>query len=119
VNLGQKVRLPVRSSLKSRVGLLMPGSSVSVLLEPSWERSRLLRASERATLADWHGTGFPWDGSAGRLYVDNVLDAEGQHKELAPSNGGLMAGCGALPELGTFCSGLIDDVRTYHRALKL
>jgi hypothetical protein len=68
------------------------------------------------TDGNWHRVGLVWDGSNRILYVDNVAAADTQI-ELAGSNGGLNIGCGENLELGSFWSGLIDDVRIYNVAL--
>jgi hypothetical protein len=66
----------------------------------------------------WHRIGFTWDGSNRRLYVDDTLVAADTDLALATCGGGLTIGCGADQALGTFFSGLIDDVRIYNRAVR-
>lgn len=58
-----------------------------------------------------------WDGSHRRLCVDGVVAAEDTLAALASSTNGLYIGCGKVMGAGTFCSGLIDDVRIYDAAL--
>ncbi|MBW2175138.1 MAG: hypothetical protein JRF64_11170 [Deltaproteobacteria bacterium] len=68
----------------------------------------------------WHEIGVAWDGSYRCLYVDGAEVA----KDAAPLSalegayGGLYIGVGSTLAPGTFFSGLIDDVRIYHRAVK-
>jgi lysophospholipase L1-like esterase len=69
------------------------------------------------TDADWHRVGFVWDGSDRTLYVDGVIVAEDTQSALANSNNGMYIGVGKDVKLGTFWSGLIDDVRIYNVAL--
>jgi len=69
------------------------------------------------TDGDWHRIGFVWDGLHRTLYVDSIVVAEDLQKGLAGSNNGLYIGCGNSEELGSFFSGLIDDVRIYDKAL--
>jgi hypothetical protein len=70
------------------------------------------------TDGDWHRAGVTWDGSACRLYVDDVLEAENAEGGLASSTGRVVIGCRRIMTPGTFWTGLIDDVRIYNRAVK-
>jgi len=65
----------------------------------------------------WHRVGFTWDGSTRSLYVDDGLVAEDAQGELASCSGGLNIGTGHNAAPGTYWTGLIDDVRIYHRAV--
>jgi len=67
----------------------------------------------------WHRIGFVWDGSQRMLYVDDVESAKDTQSQgqLISADGGLYIGAGNKLETGTFCSGLIDDVRIYSRAI--
>ncbi len=69
------------------------------------------------TDGSWHRIGFVWDGSNRTLYVDGVTVAQDTQDGLEGSDSGLYIGCGKTMELGTFFSGLIDDVRIYNRAV--
>ncbi len=69
------------------------------------------------TDGDWHRIGLVWDGSHRTLYVDDVAVAEDTQTNLAASENGLYIGTGTAMELGSFWSGLIDDVRIYNRAV--
>ena len=69
------------------------------------------------TDTDWHRVGFVWDGSHRTLYVDGVMVAEDTQSALASSNNSMYIGVSKGMELGTFWSGLIDDVRIYNVAL--
>jgi N-acetylneuraminic acid mutarotase len=67
----------------------------------------------------WHHVGFVWDGSYRALYVDGAEVAK-DASPLAPlkySNGGIYIGANKNLDVGTFFSGLIDEVRIYDVAL--
>jgi N-acetylneuraminic acid mutarotase len=70
------------------------------------------------TDGNWHRIGFVWDGVYRTLYVDDVMVAEDTQDGLESSIDGLYIGCGKAMEVGTFFSGLIDDVRIYNRAVR-
>jgi N-acetylneuraminic acid mutarotase len=70
------------------------------------------------TDGQWHRIGFVWDGANRALYVDDVLVAEDTQNNLSGCLGGLNIGCGSSSAVGTFWSGLIDDVRIYNRAVR-
>ena len=70
------------------------------------------------TDGDWHRISLAWDGSTRSLYVDDVLVAEDTQSSLADCYGRLNIGCDKIMTLGSFFSGLIDDVRIYNRAVK-
>ncbi len=80
--------------------------------------SKPLSSDAIVTDGNWHRVGFTWDGSARRLYVDDGLVAEDTDTTLAESYAGLIVGAGKNLSIGTFFSGLIDDVRIYNRAVK-
>jgi hypothetical protein len=65
----------------------------------------------------WHRIGFVWDGSKRMLYVDGVVVAQDMQDGLMSSSNGLYIGCGKGMEVGTYFSGLIDDVRIYNRVV--
>ncbi len=66
----------------------------------------------------WHYIGFVWDGSYRSLYVDGVMVAEDTTFVAGMlSDGGLYIGASKDLDVGTFFSGLIDDVRVYNVAL--
>jgi subtilisin family serine protease len=71
------------------------------------------------TDGDWHCIGVTWDGSRRRLYADGVKVAEDSGILANPvsCNIGLNLGAGRNRSLGTFWSGLIDDIRIYDRAI--
>jgi len=71
------------------------------------------------TDGDWHRVGFVWDDSYRTLYVDDMEVARDKdvHGTLKGSTGGLYIGAGKNLEVGSFWSGLIDDVRIYNRAV--
>jgi hypothetical protein len=66
----------------------------------------------------WHRIGLVWDGSHRMLYVDGVQVAEDTQSGLEGSPMGLYIGVGKSYPLGTFWSGLIDDVRIYGRPVR-
>lgn len=98
-------------------------------LDPSWGCLMTeLRSSGRSgfplqseivvTDSNWHRIGIVWDGVCRTLYVDDVMVAEDTQDGLESSIDGLYIGCGKAMEVGTFFSGLIDDVRIYNRAVR-
>ena len=76
-----------------------------------------LKSESLITDGQWHRIGFVWDGSNRMLYVDDILVAEDTQNNLSNSLSGLNIGCGSNSVVGTFFSGLIDDVRVYNQAL--
>jgi len=67
----------------------------------------------------WHRVGFVWDGSGRMLYVDDAEVARDVAAQvgLQGTNGRFYIGAGKAREVGSFWSGLIDDVRIYDRAV--
>jgi hypothetical protein len=67
----------------------------------------------------WHHVGFVWDGAYRILYVDGLELAKdiAVQNPLKSATGGMYIGAGKNLEVGTFFSGLIDDVRIYDKAL--
>ena len=86
-------------------------------LKGSGRGTAILPSQAVITDGNWHRIGFVWDGSYRTLYVDNVVAAEDTQDGLGGSEGGLYIGTGKVIEVGTFWSGLIDDVRIYNRAI--
>jgi N-acetylneuraminic acid mutarotase len=72
-----------------------------------------------ATIADdqWHCIGLTWDGSIRRLFVDDILVAEGIQNQLIDCRGGLNIGCGKDMAPDSFWTGLVDEVRIYNRTV--
>jgi hypothetical protein len=88
-------------------------------LRGSGRDSRTLCSETVIADGNWHHIGFAWNGIDRRLYVDNLIVAEDtQAGELQDSAGGLNIGCNKDITLGTFWTGLVDDIRIYHRAVK-
>jgi hypothetical protein len=52
------------------------------------------------------------------LHVDSVAVAKDTPAGLIDSGGGLCIACGSQKEVGSFWSGLIDDVRIYNRLVR-
>jgi hypothetical protein len=69
------------------------------------------------TDGEWHRIGLVYDGLHRTLCVDDAVVAEDVQDSLEGSGNGLYIGTGKAMEAGTFWSGLIDDVRTYKRAV--
>jgi len=88
------------TELKDSDGLIVPLLSETVIAD-----------------GQWHRIGLVWDGSHRMLYVDGVTVAQDTLDSLGASAGGLYIGVGKDYALGTFFSGLIDDVRIYNRAV--
>jgi N-acetylneuraminic acid mutarotase len=77
-----------------------------------------LKSESVITDDQWHRVGFVWDGTNRALYVDDILVAEDTQANLQGSDAGLYIGTDKAMELGTYWSGLIDDVRIYNRAVR-
>jgi outer membrane protein assembly factor BamB len=65
----------------------------------------------------WHRVALSWDGTNRILYVDDVEVAKDTQPGFVSSEGGLYIGTGKDMALGTYWSGLIDEVRIYNRAV--
>ena len=92
------------------------GCLMTELVGPG-RNSRPLRSQTVITDGEWYRIGFVWDGLNRTLYVDDILVAEDTQNNLSNSLSGLNIGCGSNSVVGTFFSGLIDDVRVYNQAL--
>jgi hypothetical protein len=83
--------------------------------------TRISSLVSQAIIADdqWHQIGLVWNGEVRTLYVDRVEVARDAKPIGAPPGvlGRLQIGTGKGLELGSFWSGLIDDVRIYNRAV--
>jgi hypothetical protein len=69
----------------------------------------------------WHEVTAEWDGTYRRIWVDNHEVAKDALPMTLPPfnwNATLIIGAGANLEVGSFFSGLIDDVRVYNRAVE-
>lgn len=69
------------------------------------------------TDGSWHRIGFVWNGSTRILFVDGVEVARDTQDDLQSLGTGIYIGTGNAMALGTYWSGLIDDVRIYNRAV--
>jgi len=92
------------------------GNLMTELADPS-RNSGPLWSQTVITDDTWHRIGFVWDGSQRTLCIDGVAVAEDTQDGLGCSDSGLYIGTGKAMELGTYWSGLIDDVRIYNRAV--
>jgi len=83
-------------------------------------RGGILLSQTCITDSDWHRIGFVWDESHRYLYVDGseVAKDTASLSGLEDAYGGLYFGTGSTLALGSFFSGLIDDVRIYNRAVR-
>ena len=79
----------------------------------------LLVSESIITDGQWHHVGLVWDGSHRYLYVDGTEVAKDTKAQatLKSSDGGLYFGAGKNLEVGSFFSGLIDDIRIYNQPL--
>jgi hypothetical protein len=94
------------------------GTLTTSLSQPAGRFAPVPLASETIiTDGTWHRIGFVWDGTKRRLYVDDLLVAEDTQNGLATSFGKVLIGCAKDMAPGSFWWGLIDDVRTYKRAV--
>ncbi|OHB66330.1 MAG: hypothetical protein A2Y77_15115 [Planctomycetes bacterium RBG_13_62_9] len=80
--------------------------------------SRALSSQAVITDGNWHRVGLVWDGINRTLYVDDAPVAADTQDGLRSAGGELQIGAGKDLASGTFWSGLIDDVRIYHRVIK-
>ncbi len=87
-------------------------------LRGSSRLSKVLSSDAIITDGHWHRVGFTWDGYTRSLGVDDVPVAEDRQTGLADCYGDLNIGCGKDITPDTFWTGLIEDVRIYHRAVK-
>jgi hypothetical protein len=70
------------------------------------------------TDSNWHHVGLVWNGTERILYVDGLEAARDLlSKNPKSSDEGLNIGAGKDCELGSFWSGLIDDVRIYDQVV--
>jgi hypothetical protein len=91
--------------------------NLMTLLQASSRSGKPLQSQTVITDGNWHRVGFVWDGSHRTLYVDGVAVAEDTQSNLEGSNDGLYLGCGKAMDVGTYWSGMLDDVRIYNQAL--
>ncbi len=71
------------------------------------------------TDGSWHRVGFTWDGVNRGLYVDGeIVAADTQAGDLQQGTSGLYIGCDESMTLGTFWTGLVDDIRVYDRVVR-
>jgi Tol biopolymer transport system component len=95
-----------------------PGGVLATELKESGRKGKPLVSAAVITDGAWHRVGLVWDGSNRILYVDDIEVVKDTQANLPSSGGGLYIGGGSSLALGTFWSGLIDDVRIYDRAVK-
>jgi hypothetical protein len=98
--------------------MLTPEGALMTELKQAGRTGKPLTSA--AVIADgaWHRVGLVWDGTNRILYADDVEVAQDTQTSLSLSLTGLNIGVGSTLAPGTFWSGLIDDVRIYHRAVK-
>jgi len=107
-------------SQKNGVNWLLADPSAGKLmteLQSSGRDGRPLVSQTVITDGVWHRMGFVWDGSQRILYIDDVEVVKDTQASLAAATGGLYFGVGSNLSVGSFWSGLIDDVRIYNRAV--
>ena len=67
----------------------------------------------------WHKVGVLCDGNRRHLYVDgNIVAEDGGNTGAVAATGGLHIGVGKDPQQQSHCSGLLDDIRIYDRAVE-
>jgi len=79
--------------------------------------ARPLLSQTAITDGNWHRIGLVCDGSHRTLYVDDLAVAQDTQDGLLGADSGLHIGAGKTMELGSYWSGLIDDIRIYRRAV--
>ena len=89
-------------------------------LAKSGGRAKDVSLSSETIITDgnWHRVGFTWDGTNRILYVDDIEVARDTLTGLDSADGGLYIGAGKDQAVGSFWSGMIDDVRIYDRAVE-
>jgi hypothetical protein len=87
-------------------------------LQGTGRSGKPLQSDTNITDSNWHRIGLVWDGSNRTLYIDGIAIAHDTQDGLTGSDSGLYIGCGKSMEVGSFFSGLIDDVRIYNRAVR-
>jgi N-acetylneuraminic acid mutarotase len=97
----------------------LDGSLMTGLIPPPVGRFLPQPLESQSVIADgqWHHVGFVWDGAYRCLYVDSIEVARDAKAltaaPLKPCDGGLYIGTSKTLDVGTFFSGLIDDIRIY------
>lgn len=96
------------------------GKLMTALLPPQSRSAPSVPLISDHVLTDgqWHHIGLVWDGIHRMLYLDEVAVAEDMMPSVIEANSYLFIGCGVKKPLGTYWSGLIDDVRIYGRAVR-
>jgi len=92
--------------------------ALATSLKQTGRNGRDLISAAVVTDGQWHHVGLTWDGSVRTLYVDDLEVAGDTQGSLGGATSGLQIGSGPKAEVGSFWSGLIDDVRIYTRALR-
>jgi hypothetical protein len=89
-------------------------------LKPTCRGGVPLLSQTCITDGDWHRIGFVWDEPRRYLYVDGseVAKDASPLSSLEGAYSGLYFGTGSTLAVGTFFSGLIDDIRIYNRAIR-
>lgn len=108
-------------SQKSGINWLMADAVTGALMTEFRGGGRHSGAlSSQISIGDnqWHHVGFVWDGAKRTLCLDGVPVAQDSQSTLIGSFGALRIGCGKSMAMGSFWSGLIDDVRIYCRAVQ-
>jgi hypothetical protein len=72
------------------------------------------------TDGDWHHIHLAWDGAYRSLYADGVEVKKDLTNQtgLMGADGGLQFGTGSSLAVGSFWTGLIDDVRIYYGVIE-
>ena len=95
------------------------GTLMTELTEPGGRTPGAPLYSETVIIdGNWHRIGFVWDGAQRILYVDDIPVALDTQSALDGATGGLVLGVGTENQIGSFWSGLIDDVRIYDRVVE-
>jgi L-ascorbate metabolism protein UlaG (beta-lactamase superfamily) len=86
-------------------------------LKGTGRNTKALWSQTPITDGNWHRVGLVCDGTNRTLYIDGVEAANDTAASPVLSKGGLYIGAGASLQVGTFWSGLIDDVRVHNHAV--
>jgi len=99
---------------------LMVDDDGKLMMNPKSASRKSISLYSEAVIADgnWHRVGLVWDGYQTTLYADDIPVAMDPQIKLGSASGGLAIGVGRDNEVGSFWSGLIDEVRIYDRVVK-
>jgi len=99
--------------------LLADASAGKLMTELGSGRYYQFTSNAAITDGGWHWVRLTWDGYSRILYVDDTQVGRDTRSSPVSSKLGLYTGCGKNTALGSFFSGLVDDIRIYNVALSV